>query len=132
MAVNVNVTKESAAVFLDVTGGEHLIYKVTVRGATPIFTLVDSQTQQLLISSKDAPSATSPAVVYQRKWPLPADQTLQVTSHTMGFHFLAAISYRYEVVRQRADGTAETLMDITYSSTSAEDWYFQDWQVTTV
>lgn len=132
MAVNVTVTKESVAVFLDVTGGEHLIYKVTVRGATPVFTLVDSQTQTLLMSSKDTPSETSPAVVYQRKWPLPVDQTLRVSSHTMGFHFLAAISYRYEVERQRAGGTSEILMDITYTSTSPEDWYFQDWQVTTV
>jgi len=132
MAVNVAVTTESVAVFLDVTGGEHLTYKVTVRGATPIFTLVDSQTKRLLMSNKDSPSETSPSVVYERKWPLPADQTLQVTSHTVGFHFLAAISYKYEVERQRADGTSDVIMDITYSSTSPEDWYFQDLQVTTV
>ena len=84
------------------------------------------------MSNKDSPNETSPSVVYERKWPLPADQTLQVTSHTMGFHFLAAISYKYEVERQRADGTSDVIMDITYSSTSPEDWYFQDLQVTTV
>ncbi len=132
MAVDVQVTTESVAVFLDVSNGEHLTYKVTVRGATPVFTLVDSQTKKLLMSHKDKPIATTPSVIYQRKWPLPADQTLQVTSHTMGFHFLAAISYRYEVERQFEDGTSEVLMDITYSSQSPEDWYFQDFDVTSV
>jgi hypothetical protein len=84
------------------------------------------------MSNKDNPIATVPSVIYQRKWPLPADQTLQVTSHTMGFHFLAAISYRYEVERQFEDGTSEVLIDITYTSQAPEDWYFQDFDVTTV
>lgn len=132
MAVDVQVTTETVAVFLDVTNGEHLHYRVTVRGATPVFTLVDSQTNKLLMSHKDTPVATSPSVTYERKWPLPADQTLQVTGHTMGFHFLAAISYRYEVVRHFGDGTSEVLIDITYSSQAPEDWYFQDLDVTTV
>ena len=132
MAVTVSVTKESVAVFLDVTSGEHLTYKVTAKGATPVFTLVDSQTKKLLLSSKDSPTSTSPSVIFQRNWPLPADQTLQVTSHTMGFHFLAATSYRYEVERQRANGTSDVIIDITYSATSPEDWFFQDLQVTTV
>ncbi len=132
MAVDVQVTTENVAVFLDVTNGEHLTYRVTVRGATPVFTLVDSQTKKLLMSNKDTPVANNPSVIYERKWPLPADQTIQVTSHTMGFHFLAAISYRYEVERQFGDGTAEVLIDITYSSQAPEDWYFQDLDVTTV
>jgi len=132
MAVDVDVTTETVAVFLDVTSGEHLTYKVTVRGATPVFTLVDSQTKKLLMSNKDQPIQTMPSVIYQRRWPLPADQTLEVTSHTMGFHFLAAISYRYEVARQFEDGTSEVLMDITYTSQAPEDWYFQDLDVTSV
>jgi hypothetical protein len=132
MAVDVVVSIESVAVFLDVSGGERLTYRVTVRGATPIFTLVDSQTKKLLMSNNDSPSQTTPAVIYERNWPLPEDQKLEVTSHTMGFQFLAAISYKYEVLRQRADGTSEVIMDITYSSTSPTDSFFQDLQVTTV
>ena len=132
MAVDVQVTIETVAVFLDVTNGEQLNYRVTVKGATPVFTLVDSQTNKLLMSNKDTPVATSPSVTYERKWPLPADQILQVTGHTMGFHFLAAISYRYEVERRFEDGTSEVLIDITYSSKAPEDWYFQDLDVTTV
>ena len=132
MAVDVDVTTETVAVFLDVTDGERLRYRVTVKGASPIFTLVDSQAKKLLMSNKDKPVSTMPDVVYERRWPLPADQTLQVTSHTMGFHFLAAISYRYEVERQFENGSSEVLIDITYSSQSPEDWYFQDLDVTTV
>jgi len=132
MAVQVDVTKESAAVFLDVSEGEHLTYRVTPRGAEPIFTLVDSQTKKLLMSHKDNPIAAAPAVVFERKWPLPADQTLLASSHTMGFHFLAAISYRYEVELTRASGATDTIMDITYSSSSPEDSFFQDLDVTAV
>jgi hypothetical protein len=132
MAVKVTVTKESAAVFLDVTEGDHLVYRVTPKGAKPVFTLVDSQTKKLLMSHKDKPIATQPNVVFERTWPLPADQTLLVSSHTMGFHFIAAISYRYEVEVNRSDGTTDTIMDITYSSTSPEDSFFQDLDVTAV
>ena len=132
MAVQVTVTKESVAVFLDVTDGDQLTYKVTTRGAKPIFTLVDSQTKQLLMSHKDPPAATSPNVVHVREWPLPADQTLLVSSHTMGFHFLAAVSYRYEVERHRSNGTSDTIIDITYTSTAPDDSFFQDLQVTAV
>jgi hypothetical protein len=132
MAVDVNVTKESVGVFLDVTNGEHLVYRVTARGATPIFTLVDSQSEQLLMSNNDSPIATMPAVVYERQWPLPADPQPEATSHTMAFHFLAAISYRYEVVRNRGDGGSDVLIDITYSSKAPEDVFFQDLAVTKV
>ena len=132
MAVDVDVTKESVAVFLDASNDEHLIYRVTVKGAKPIFALVDSQTQQLLLSSKNPPDATMPAVVFERQWPLSSDQTQLATSHTMGFQFLAAISYRYEVELIRADGTSESVMDITYKSTEPEDAFFQDLQITTV
>lgn len=132
MSVVVDVTKESVAVFLDVTEGEHLTYRVTARGAKPIFTLVDSQTKKLLMSHKDTPVATAPAVVFERRWPLPADQTLLASSHTMGFHFLAAVSYQYEVTRTRAGGLSDTIIDITYSSSSPEDSFFQDLDVTAV
>ena len=132
MAVDTDVTKESVAAFLDVTAGDQLVYRVTPRGATPIFTLVDSQTKQRLMSSNDQPVATSPDVVFERRWPRSTDQVLPGTSHTMAFQFLAAISYRYEVRRESGDGTSELVLDITYSSTSPDEEFFQDLQVTTV
>ena len=133
MAVQLDVRKESVAVFLDATEGEHLLYRVTVRGVSPIFTLVDSQANRLLMSHKDQPVSTTPSVVFERRWPLPPDQTLQVSSHTMGFQFLGApISYKYEVERIRSTGTSELIMDITYSSNIPTDSFFQHLQVTTV
>ena len=133
MTVELDVTKESVAVFLDATEGEHLLYRVTVKGVSPIFTLVDSQLNRLLLSHKDAPVATMPLVVFERRWPKPTDHTLQVSSHTMGFQFLGApISYKYEVQRIRASGTIESIIDITYSSNTPTDSFFQALQVTTV
>jgi hypothetical protein len=132
MAVDVDVTKESVAVFVDVSAGDKLIFRVTVRGAAPIFTLVDSQTHRRLMSSDDQPVATMPAVVFVRIWPKVGDQVLAGTSHTMAFQFFAAISYRYEVELNRADGTSDLVLDITYSANEPEEEFFQDLQVTTI
>ena len=132
MAVEVDVTKESVAVFLEASEGEHLVYRVTVKGVSPIFTLVDSEVNRLLMSHKTPPVSTMP-LVFERRWPLPTDQTLQVSSHTTGFQFLGApISYKYEVERMRASGTSESIIDITYSSDTPTDSFFQALQVTTV
>jgi len=131
MAIDIDVTTESAAVFVDIANDEHLTYRVTVRGAQPIFTLVDSQTDQLLMSQDDDPVAVFPAVVFERQWPSSSDPILEVTSHTIGLQFLGAISYRYEIERVSADNTSETIMDITYRSNEPEDSFFQDLQVST-
>lgn len=135
MAVQVDVTKESVAVFVDLSADESLTYRVTVRGPQATFTLVDSQTKRLLMSNNSAPVATMPSLVFERRWPLPADPT-QTTSHTMGFQFLdlpppaPPMSYRYEVEKNKSDGTTELVMDITYTSNARES-FFQDMQVTT-
>ena len=131
MAINIDVTKESGAVFVDIANDEHLVYRITVRGAEAIFTLVDSQTEQLLMSQDDDPVEEFPSVVFEREWPLSSDPIQQVTSHTMGLQFLGAISYRYEVERISSDNSSETIMDITYSSNDPEETFFQDLQVST-
>lgn len=131
MAVQTNVTIETAAVFLDATGGEHLVYKVTPRGAQPVFTLVDSRVDRLLMSNQSAPTSSNP-LVYERKWPLPADSVSTATSHTLGIHFLAATQYRYEVsLFGSNDQLLRKLIDISYSSTAPNDSYFQALGVTT-
>ena len=137
MTLQINVTRESAAVFVNVAVGEELIYRVTPRGDQPIFTLVDSesgnfQSGVLLMSQNDNPVETSPAVIFERRWPSPQDQLPQVTIHIMGFQFLGAISYRYEVLQTKLIGPAVTIMDITYSSTSPQAQHFQRLQVSTV
>jgi len=131
MAVQTNVTTETAAVFLDATGGEHLLYKVTPRGAQPIFTLVDSRADKLLMSNQSTPISTNP-LVYERKWPLPADPVSTATSQTLGIHFLAATQYRYEVGLYGSNGQLKrVLIDISYTSTTPNDSYFQALGVTT-
>jgi hypothetical protein len=132
MAVQVVKTKESVAVVVNLSSGEQLRYRVTVRGPQPIFRLVDSDTEDLLMSENDDPVATMPAVVFERKWPLPAEPTQKATTHSMGFQFLGAISYRYQVDKKTADGTTVSVMDITYTSKKPEDTFFQDLQVSRI
>ena len=132
MAVQTNVTTEVAAVFLDATGGEYLLYKVTPRGSQPIFTLVDSRADKLLLSNQSTPASDNP-LVYQRKWPLPADSVSTATNHTLGIHFIAATQYRYEVAHFESNGDLKRrLIDISYSSSTPDDSYFQALGVTTV
>lgn len=131
MAVQTKVTRETAAVFLNVTQGEHLIYRVSPKGSQPIFTLVDSSLDKLLMSNHDSPASENP-LVYRRRWPMPADSVATDSDHTLGLHFLAATEYRYEVeVRDANDMVVRTLIDITYSSTNPDDSYFQPLGVTT-
>jgi len=131
MAVQTNVTAETAAVFLDATGGEYLLYKVTPKGAQPIFTLVDSRADKLLMSNQSAPTSDDP-LFYQRKWPLPVDSVSTATNHTLGMHFIAATQYRYEVGHHASNGELKRkLIDISYSSNSPDDSYFQALGVTT-
>lgn len=130
MAVQTIVTKESVAVFLDITGGQYLLYKVSPRGSQPIFTLVDARIDKLLLSNKSAAVSSDP-LVYERKWPLPVDSPSTATNHTLGIHFLAAAEYRYQVeVYDGNDSLQSTLIDIIYRANAPEDWYFQALSVT--
>jgi len=130
MAVQTNVTKETAAVFVNVSGGDFLLYKLTPRGAQPVFTLVDSRVDKLLLSNQSAPVSNNP-LVFERKWPQPIDSVPTATNHTMGLHFIAATQYRYEVGLFDSSGQLKrSLIDITYSSTVADDVFFQGLGVT--
>jgi hypothetical protein len=132
MAVQTIVVKESGAVFLDVSGGEHLLYRVTPRGSQPIFTLVDAKIDKLLLSNKSTPVSTNP-LVFERQWPLPIDSPSTSTNHTLGMHFLAAAEYHYEVGVFDDNGNLKLLLiDITYKSNAPEDSFFQALSVTAV
>ena len=130
MAVQTNVAKETAAVFVNVSGGEFLFYKITPRGAQPIFTLVDSRVDKLLLSNQSSPVSDNP-LVFERRWPLPIDSVSTATNHTMGLHFIAAAQYRYEVGLFNSNGQLKrSLIDITYSSNVPDDVFFQGLGVT--
>jgi hypothetical protein len=130
MAVQTNVTKETAAVFVNVSGGDFLLYKLTPRGAQPVFTLVDSRVDKLLLSNQSTPISNNPEV-FERRWPQPIDSVSTATNHTMGLHFIAATQYRYEVGLFDSSGQLKrSLVDITYSSTVPDDVFFQGLGVT--
>lgn len=136
MSVKVTVRTEIAAVFIRASKGEYLLYKVTVLGPEPIFTLVDSKNDKLLLSQDNQPSSQVPRV-YQRKWPLPADPVSTITNHTLGMHFLGAVQekmkYTYVVELHNSDDTVKLkLIDKDYESTTPEDVFFQALGVTTV
>lgn len=131
MSVTKTARKETAAVFLDVSANEHLLYRIVVKGVQPIFTLVDSEINKLLFSQKDKPVNPSP-LTFERKWPLPSDSLEAVTNHTLGMQFLAApITYTYVVEHHRANSSAVVINDIDFSSTTPSDWFFQGLGVTT-
>lgn len=130
MAVQKQVTKETPAVFVDVSGGESLRFKLTARGPRPVFTLVDSRMDKLLLSNQSAPVSNVP-MVFERTWPLPIDSVPTATNHTMGLHFIAAPQYHYEVgLFDRTGQLLMALIDISYSSNVPEDVFFQGLSVT--
>jgi hypothetical protein len=133
MAVQTNVKTEQPNVSLDITGGEHLLYKVTPRGARPVFELVDTRLDKpsgrVLMSNQSAPVSNNP-LIYQRKWPLPNDTVSTATNHTLGLHFIAAVEYRYEVgVYDTTDHLKRNVIDITYTAAAADQTYFQSLNV---
>jgi hypothetical protein len=131
MSVTKSPRRESVAVFVDVSGGEFLLYRVTARGVRPIFTLVDSEVNALLLSNKDTPVTNSP-LVYERRWPLPADSREAMTNHTLGMNFLAApITYTYVVEHHLANESVVLIDDIDFTSSTPDDWFFQGLSVTT-
>jgi len=130
MAVQRNVTKETPAVFVHVSGGESLRYRLTAQGAQPLFTLVDSRVDSLLLSNQSAPISNAP-LVFERRWPLPIDSVSTATNHTMGLHFIAAPQYHYVVDVLNSNGQViRTLIDISYSSNVPDDVFFQGLSVT--
>lgn len=132
MAVTRKPTVYNPAVIVDVSHDDHLLYRVTVRGATPgRFTLIDGVTKTLIWSSSDSPTLTSPDYVYEREWPKPIDQVHTQTSHTMGFQFLGIREVKYEVILHHLLGPTKQILDIDYEATDDADSYFEDLDVTT-
>lgn len=132
MAVTRTASTDNSAVIVDASHDDHLLYRVTVRGATPgRFTLIDGLTKQLIWSSSDEPTSTSPDFTYERQWPKPSDPVHTQTSHTIGFQFLGVREIRYVVELQHLLGPAKTIKDITYKSDDDADSFFEDLDVTT-
>ena len=133
MSINCNKTRvgsETEAVIIDASDEEFLLYRVIVRGPTPIFTLVDAKNNALLMSSKDEP-VPGTTDTYERRWPKPSDGVSVHTSHTIGFQFLGVEQYTYQVEHHRKNAPAKALIDIDYRPTSPEDSCFESLDIVT-
>lgn len=132
MAITRTKNTYNPAVIVDASHGDRLLYRVTVRGATPgRFILLDGITKKLIWSSSSPPSATDPDFIYQREWPLPADNVTTQTSHSMGFQFIGIRNVKFEVELHHELGGPQTIMDIDYKATDDADSYFEDLMITT-
>jgi hypothetical protein len=103
-----------AAVNLE--AGEFLIYKVTVEGATPTFSLVEGSVgspSNVLIRAN--PTQKS----YERRWPQPDELPIAsgtTVNHTLSMSFAASLSYRFVVEHRRPSGSLKKVRtDVTWS-----------------
>lgn len=125
----VNDGKDDGAVTLRATAplNEFLLYKVTVQGAQPKFSLVESGTKKVLM---EAPPVQQ---TYQRKWPKAGQDSFQagdVRKHVLGMSFLKAVSYRFVVEHYDSEGTLiKVLTDVTWSSQQPESNRFEPFTV---
>ncbi len=115
--------KEESSVTVNVTNGETLTYRMTVRGPNPHFTLEAQEAGITLLSHESAPVSEEP-LVFERQWPSADDDLLSPEHHTLGMNFAGFTEYHYEVIRRRPGAADATVMDATYSGT--DDEHFHD------
>lgn len=125
MAITKTVRMESAGVLVNASAGERLEYKVTVEGPDPLFALVDSTGDRVLLSNNDLNGN-----VAVRTWPMPVDPVPVATNHNLALTFHDAIKYTYLVKLHRASGPV-TINDIDYESSKPEAAEFQNLLITT-
>jgi hypothetical protein len=113
MAVNETPRVEpQPAVLVDRRQGEYLVYKVTVSGATPVFTLADDRGRTILTSE-----GASPRRDYEREWPLsPDDDPIPRRSEHEIIGLMALVTkYTLTVELCHRDGSVkETVIDSDY------------------
>lgn len=129
MAVKTTARVKAEGFLVDVNGGETLEYEVSVLG-TANFELVDAGSTPahgLISSVQDAP--TSPGV-WKRTWPRPGDPIAVAGSHNLAMSFAEATKYTFVVKQISATGTAKTVLDIDYESTTKTDTFTKSVVVT--
>jgi hypothetical protein len=95
------------AVLVDGEAQEFLLYKITVLGATPLFTLADDR-GRIIMTSKNIP----PQMNYQRRWPTsPDDDPVPAESdHSMVGLMSLVTEYTYKVELHNADGSLKSVV----------------------
>lgn len=122
----VNDGNDAGGVALRATSpiNDYLIYKVTVSGAQPQFTLVERGTKKVLL-------AAPPPVQqdYERRWPLAGTDQVNkgdLFEHNLGMVFLKAVKYRYVIEHyDDGDNLLAVLKDVEWSSSAPTSTAFE-------
>ena len=123
MSVARTVRNETKAISLkptDLRNGEYLLYKLKVRGAKGIFSVVDEK-GRVLMKNNDYPD---PEQEYLSKWPntpadIPAEHDI---IYTLVVSFIAATKYSYVVELVKGNGSmSEVIKNIDFESENAGD-----------
>lgn len=108
MAVNETpIVPPKPAVLVDGAAGEFLLYKMTVLGATPLFTLADDRGRTIMTSENIPPQMN-----YERRWPRsPDDDPVPAESeHAMVGLMALVTQYTYKVELHNADGSVKSVV----------------------
>lgn len=95
------------AVLVDGEAGEFLVYKMTVLGATPLFTLADDRGRTIMTSENIPPQMN-----YERRWPRsPDDDPVPAENeHAMIGLMPLVTQYTYKVELHKADGSLKSVV----------------------
>jgi hypothetical protein len=126
MAVTRTARIEPGGVLLHASAGDFILHEVTASGINPLFSLVDSSSQRVLLTI-NSPAAGE---TRSRQWPLPADPVNVTTVHTLGLSFLGAIKYTWKATLH-SSGIQQVVADVDYESTNPEQAQFDSLAVTT-
>jgi hypothetical protein len=108
MAVNETpIVPPKPSVLVDGEAGEFLVYKMTVLGATPLFTLADDRGRTIM-TSENVP----PQMNYQRRWPISPDDdpVPRESDHAMIGLMPLVTQYTYKVEHHNADGSLRAVV----------------------
>lgn len=94
------------AVLVDGEAGEFLVYRMTVLGATPLFTLADDRGRTIM-TSENIP----PQMDYEKKWPLSPDDdpVPRESDHAMIGLMPLVTRYIYKVELHNGDGSIKSV-----------------------
>ena len=129
VAGKLTIREFDAAVKVRVSQGEYLFFRLTVKGAEPIFTFACKHKARL----SEHQFAGHPKKVYEWTWSKGQNESdLPMDMYAVGMSFITAIRYTLLVEhRDQNDGLIDLLKDIDYESTHSADNFTETLRVLT-
>ncbi len=129
VAGKLTIREYNGAVKVKVSQGEYLYFKLTVKGAEPIFTFACKHKARL--SEHEIPG--HPKKVYEWNWSKGQDDSDQpMDMYALGMSFITAVRYTLLVEhRDKNDVLIDLLKDIDYESSHSADNYTETLRVLT-